>query len=121
MALILGILFGGIGILYRLLITSDIPISYSTSEAITVHIMIAISTFLFFIASSNLKNNKSRIIMGFVFLLLFFLDLFILLIYQLRSVFFTSSFAQLETSSILSYGMISAFNFYQMLKEKIEK
>lgn len=115
----LGIISGGIANIFRFVITSDIPISYSSSEAITVQILFSLSTLLFLLASSTFRNNKPRIIAGIVFLLLFIIDIFIFKSH-LGAEYFDSSYAQLQVSSLVSTGILILFNFYSVFKGDLQ-
>ena len=108
----LAIITWGIASVFRFLITSDIPVTYATSEAITVHTLFSLATLLFLLASSTFSSNKPRIMMGIIFFVLFIFNLSIIKNYQMNAEYYNTSFAQLAVSSLISIGIIMLFNFY---------
>lgn len=111
-------MFWVVASLYKLIITSDIPVSYSTSEAVIVQVLFSLSTLMFLLTANTFSSNKPRIIMAIIFCLLFIIKWHIIDNYYKGAEYFHSSFAQLETSILLSLGILILFNFYLVLQNK---
>ena len=111
----LGIILGVIAHMIRFVITSDIPVLYSESEAITVQVLFSLATLLLLLSTISFSSNKPRVIIGFIFLLLFIIDL---IIYKSHfgAEYFNSSFAQLQVASLLSAGILVLFNFFLVFR-----
>ncbi len=116
--LILGILGRGLASLSSFLITSDIPVSYSTSEALVVHILFFISTIFFLLSSILYQSNKARILTGVLFALMFTYSI-IIFISWIGADYYNASFAQLKITSLLNSGLIMVFNFFLVIKSQI--
>lgn len=118
--LILGVLCAGFATFYRLLITSDIPVSYTISEGLVVQIMFGISTIFFLFASSSLKSNKGKNIIASLFSLLFVWNISMFTIHT-DADYYDSSYAQLQLSSLLNSGIVMFFNYYLIVKSHFER
>lgn len=103
----------------RFVITSDIPVSYTASEALTVQIIYAISTIFFLFALSIFQTNKGRIVTGGLFALLFIFGIMIFNIYM-DGEYYNSSFAQLQISSLLYSALLMVYSFFLAIKNRIE-
>lgn len=113
--LISGALSAIIATFYRFLITSDIPVSYTISEGLTVQIMFAISTVFFLFALISLESYKRTIFVGVIFSLIFFFDILIFRIH-IGADYYDSSYAQLQLSSLINFGIVMLFSYYLTVK-----
>lgn len=111
----LGIILRVIAHFIRFVITSDIPVLYSESGAITVQVLFSLATLLILLSSISFSSNKPRVIIGFTFLLLFIIDLFIYKSH-IGAEYFNSSYAQLQVASLLSAGILALFNFFLVFR-----
>ncbi|MBA2176659.1 hypothetical protein H0266_17360 [Halobacillus locisalis] len=103
---VLGLLFGMVGTFMRWLITSDIPVSYKASEAMSVQYIFFAATICFVLAVLISKTKEAALVAGCFFLVLFLIQMYS----YTRSVgtgYYTSSYAQL--SSIVMFLCWSSF------------
>lgn len=103
----------------RFVITSDIPVSYTASEALTVQIIYVISTIFFLFALSIFQTNKARIVTGGMFALMF---VFGIIVFNLHmdGEYYNSSYAQLQISSLLNSALLMVYSFFLVIKSRIE-
>ncbi|KPN94289.1 hypothetical protein AO843_23445 [Lysinibacillus sp. ZYM-1] len=113
------LLFGSFVLLgsfaYRLLITSDIPVSYGMDEAITLHVLLFISTLLYICGSIISSQN------GIHYTVIAVLALFMMLnIYFLNSdaEYFDVSYAQIAIAFILHPLFVILMNIFMLLKTR---
>ncbi|WP_226577446.1 hypothetical protein [Halobacillus litoralis] len=116
--LILGVISGGSGFLYRMLITSDIPVTYSISEALAVHVLFALSAVCFLIGSSLLQTLKENAVAGMCFAFILIVNLLFLSVH-IGAEYFNSSFAQLELSSLLYSSVVLLYNGYLIINQVV--
>ncbi|MBX0356782.1 hypothetical protein [Halobacillus sp. Nhm2S1] len=109
--LVLGFFVAGIAIFYKWLITSDIPVSYTSAEAMTTHVMFTLSTGLFLIASVVFNDRNGNLLLGVLFSFIFIANIAIFK-HHLGAEYYDHSFVQLQGSSILYSGIVMVFNFY---------
>ncbi|MYL70622.1 hypothetical protein GLW00_07165 [Halobacillus litoralis] len=109
--LVLGFLIAGVAILYQWLITSDIPVSYTAAEALTTHVMFALSTVLFLVASVMFNERKGNFLLGVIFSAIFIANIAIFK-HHTGAGYFNHSFAQLQGAGVLYSGIIMVFTLY---------
>ncbi len=107
----LGIAAYTLAFIYFLIITSDIPVKYSTSEAIYVHIILFVSTALFLFGTLLITKKHIRyyFIAGFSIFFILNLSLFTT---HMSAEYFSSSFAQLSSAFVLSPLFILLTNVF---------
>ncbi|MGR9050499.1 hypothetical protein ACQ4XT_17850 [Halobacillus faecis] len=109
--LVLGFFVAGIAIVYKWLITSDIPVSYTAAEAMTTHVMFALSAVLFLIASVVFNDRNGNLLLGVLFAFIFLANIFIFK-HHLGAEYYNHSFAQLQGAGVLYSGIVMVFNYY---------
>lgn len=100
-------------------ITSDIPINYSTNEAIFVHLFVFVATLIVIISSLQI-SKKSRIIVIIFFTLFASVNL-LRFINDTTAEYYNSSFALLTLAFILQPLLIVLFNIFLLFSPKIKE
>ncbi|SDO03574.1 hypothetical protein [Halobacillus aidingensis] len=109
--LVLGFFIAGVAILHQWLITSDIPVSYTAAEALTTHVMFALSTVLFLIASVVFEERNGNLLLGVIFSAIFIANM-VIFNHHLGAEYYNHSFAQLQGASMLYTGIVMVLNLY---------
>jgi hypothetical protein len=115
--LLLGLFFLILSYGYRFLITSDIPVNFSVSEALNLHLLIFISTFLFICGSVTITQKKISHILITILTLFFVINLFIFNTAK-SAEYFSSSYAQLSIAFLLHPILIILFNIFLITKAR---
>ncbi|MGE6517609.1 hypothetical protein [Lysinibacillus sphaericus] len=100
---------------YRLLITSDIPVSYAIDEAITLHVLVFISTLLYICGSIIGSRNAIRYTIMAVLTLFTVLNIYLL---DMDTEYFNSSYAQIAIAFILHPLLVILVNIFVQLKTR---
>ncbi|KGP73835.1 hypothetical protein [Pontibacillus yanchengensis] len=111
----IGFLVAFVAFAYNGLILSDIPISYTTSEAITSQVFFFIATGLLLIGLHSIQSNLGRSITASIFILAF---LFMVQVVWGGALDATSnsSVVQLQLAPVLHVGLLLLVNVYLLIK-----
>ncbi|MGE7912714.1 hypothetical protein [Lysinibacillus xylanilyticus] len=100
---------------YRLVITSDIPVSYAIDEAITLHVLIFISTLFYICGSISGSLNAIRYTAIAVLTLFVMLNIYLL---DTDAEYFNASYAQIAIAFILHPLLVILVNIFMQLKTR---
>ncbi|WP_427109112.1 hypothetical protein [Lysinibacillus xylanilyticus] len=100
---------------YRLLITSDIPVSYAIDEAIILHVLIFISTLLYVYGSIIGSRNAIRYTLIAVLTLFTVLNIYL---FDTDEEYFDASYAQIAIAFILHPLLVILVNIFMQLKTR---
>lgn len=98
---------------YRLLITSDIPVSYAIDEAVTLHVIIFISTMLYICGSMIVSRNTIRYTVIAVLTVFMVLNIYL---FNTDAEYFDASYAQIAIVFILHPLLVILINVFVQLK-----
>lgn len=108
-----GFLFGFISFGYKMLILSDIPISFTSSEALFSQILFFVSTLFITFSLISLKSNRGRgISLGILTIALSFN----LLVFGTDLTNATPAVAQLQLAPVLHLGFLVVLNLFLLFK-----
>ncbi len=114
--LIAGTLMGIFTFFYFLLITSDIPVSYSIKESLYFHAFLFTSTFTIICGSILVSNKKVNFSLISYFVIILFMSL--LLFNQVKNAeYFSSSYAQMIFSFVFHSILIVLINILLAFKK----
>lgn len=102
-----------------LLMTSDIPVKYSITEAVYLHIFLFISTLAFILFSLLIQHKRTRYILIAWISLYFIMSLSHFKIKSDVSMYFTTSYAQIVLAFVLHPLLILIINFFLLKNQKI--
>ncbi|MFJ7187074.1 hypothetical protein [Lysinibacillus xylanilyticus] len=100
---------------YRLVITSDIPVSYAIDEAITLHVLIFISTLFYICGSISGSLNAIHYTAIAVLTLFVMLNIYLL---DTDAEYFNASYAQIAIAFILHPLLVILVNIFMQLKTR---
>jgi len=100
---------------YRLLITSDIPVSYTANEAIALHVLIYISTLLYIFGSIIGSQNAIRYVVIAVLTLFTVLNIYL---FDTDAEYYDASYAQIALAFILHPLLVIFVNIFMQLKTR---
>ena len=109
---ILGLSLWPIGSAYRWLITSDIPISFSSQEAMAVKVIFTLSIILLLLGGLIAASKAYRLGIGILFSLVFVISLSINLFIHRGAEYYTGDFAQLANVSVIYALGVAVFHIY---------
>ncbi len=98
---------------YRLLITSDIPVSYAIDEAVTLHVLIFISTMLYICGSMIGSRNTIRYTVIAVLTVFMVLNIYL---FNTDAEYFDASYAQIAIVFILHPLLVILINILVQLR-----
>ncbi|WP_222599339.1 hypothetical protein [Aquibacillus kalidii] len=116
----IGFLIGLMAFGYRVLILSDIPVSYTTSEAVTAQISFFIASAMLLIALVSLKNRIGLGITAIIFTFSFLFNIQVIpsMVQGTNS---NSSIVQLELAPVLHLGLLLLVNVYLLIQNWKQK
>ncbi|MFJ8515932.1 hypothetical protein [Lysinibacillus xylanilyticus] len=100
---------------YRLVITSDIPVSCAIDEAITLHVLVFISTLFYICGSISGSLNAIRYTVIAVLTLFTVLNIYLL---DTDAEYFNASYAQIAVAFILHPLLVILVNIFMQLKTR---
>lgn len=112
---ILGVFILFSAYLIQLVITSDIPVNFSISEAIFLQLVLFISTVLFIFASILLSKKSTRYVVIAIFTLIFVVTLSSFLT-DTDAEYFTVSYALLTLPFVLQPLLLVLLNEFLIIK-----
>lgn len=106
---------------YRVLILGDIPVSYTTSEALVAQISFFISTLLLLFALVSSNHKIVRYVTAGIFTLVFLFHLNVFPNSDMWESSYDSSIAQLELAPVLHAGLLMIFNYFLIVQQLLNK
>ncbi len=109
----LGLLFGLISFSYKMLIISDIPVSFTTTEALFSQLLFFIATLFFALFLASIKKNSVKgISIGFLILAFSFN----LLVFRTDLANDSPALVQLQIAPVLHLGFLVVLNLFLLIK-----
>lgn len=97
--------------IHKLLITSDIPVAYTVSEAIVLHLLLFLFTLSFICGAILISQKRIRHMLMAILTLLLILGLSTFKM-QSNAEYFTSSYAQLSLAFVIHPLLILLINIF---------